>query len=256
MGEIDMLGQYVEQARSLLYRLDESLANVKSINQEEAHFLWEITQYPLLGEVREQMTPFLNFFEMSSSFLSKQQQWLDSRLGSFDPDAIVRETETFAANLSQMEEHLPDIADVRHLLSQVQAKLREFNKVLPLIRTLGNPALRERHWEQIWDTVGVRLSSEAATSLQQLLALQLNEHLKKIEVVSHSATQEMALENALIRMKTQWTPVALPVESYRVGEGKVLGTVDSIQLLVEDHMMETSIMRRSPYVKPFEKDAK
>lgn len=32
--------------------------------------------------------------------------------------------------------------------------------------------------------------------------------------------------------------------------------MDNIQLLVEDHMMETQIMRRSPYVKPFEKDAK
>lgn len=36
----------------------------------------------------------------------------------------------------------------------------------------------------------------------------------------------------------------------------MLGKVDSIQLLVEDHMMETQIMRRSPYVKPFEKDAR
>ena len=108
------------------------------------------------------------------------------------------------------------------------------------------------------------------------MALQLNEHLKKIEVISHSATQEMALENSLLRMKNQWTLVFLPVENYRyelnklnksikliiqfkissVGEGKVLGKVDSIQLLVEDHMMETQIMRRSPYVKPFEKDAK
>lgn len=75
--------------------------------------------------------------------------------------------------------------------------------------------IRERHWEQIWETVGVRLSSEAATSLQQLLALQLNEHLKKIEVISHSATQEMALENSLLRMKNQWTSVSLPIENYR-----------------------------------------
>lgn len=74
---------------------------------------------------------------------------------------------------------------------------------------------RERHWEQIWETVGVRLSSEAATSLQQLLALQLNEHLKKIEVISYSATQEMSLENALLRMKNLWTSVTLPIESYR-----------------------------------------
>lgn len=116
----------------------------------------------------------------------------------------------------QVLEDMPDVSDVRHLVSQMQAKLREFNKVLPLIRTLGNPALRERHWEQIWETVGVRLSSEAATSLQQLLALQLNEHLGKIEVISHSATQEMTLENALMRMKNQWTTILMPVDSYRL----------------------------------------
>ena len=256
MGDIDLLGQYVEQARSLLFRLDEALGNVGCINEEEAYFGWPITEYPQLGKVRQQLIPFLNFFDMSSSFLHQQQQWLDSRLGSFDPDAIVRETENFAGSLASVEEQLPDIADIRHLLGQVEVKLRDFNKVLPLIRTLGNPALRERHWEQIWETVGVRLSSEAATSLQQLLALQLNEHLRKIEVISHSATQEMALENALLRMKNQWTSVSLPIESYRVGEGKVLGKVDSIQGLVEDHMMETQIMRRSPFVKPFEKDAR
>lgn len=79
---------------------------------------------------------------MSSSFLNQQQQWLDSRLGSFDPDAIVRETENFAGSLANIEEQLPDISDIRHLLSQVEIKLRDFNKVLPLIRTLGNPALR------------------------------------------------------------------------------------------------------------------
>lgn len=92
--------------------------------------------------MKEKLTPFLNFFEISTSFLTKQQQWLDSRLGSFDPDAIVRETETFATNLAIVEEQLPDISDVRHVLGQVETKLRDFNKVLPLIRTLGNPALR------------------------------------------------------------------------------------------------------------------
>ncbi len=115
---------------------------------------------------------------------------------------------------------------------------------------------RERHWEQIWDTVGVRLSSEAASSLQQLLALQLTKYLKKIEVISYAATQEMALENSLIRMKNQWSSYSLPVETYRGGEGRVLGNVDVLQRLVEDHIIETQVMRRSPYVKPFEKDAR
>ena len=51
MGDIDLLSQYVEQARSLLYRLDEAVANVRCINEEEAYFSWEKTEYPLLAKV-------------------------------------------------------------------------------------------------------------------------------------------------------------------------------------------------------------
>lgn len=51
MGDIEMLSQYVEQARSLLFRLDEALENVRCINEEEVYFGWDTTQYPRLGKV-------------------------------------------------------------------------------------------------------------------------------------------------------------------------------------------------------------
>lgn len=51
MGELDALGQYVIQARSLLYRLEEAITNVKGINEEEVYFEWEVTKYPTLAEV-------------------------------------------------------------------------------------------------------------------------------------------------------------------------------------------------------------
>ncbi len=92
--------------------------------------------------MRGRLIPFLDLFEYSYSFLNQQQQWLSSRLGSFDPGIIVNETECFQANLGQVQDVLPDVSDVRHLVAQVELKLREFHKVLPLIRTLGNPALR------------------------------------------------------------------------------------------------------------------
>ncbi len=51
MGEIESLGQYVIQARSLLFRLEEAISNVKGINEEEVHFEWEVTEYPTLAQV-------------------------------------------------------------------------------------------------------------------------------------------------------------------------------------------------------------
>ena len=63
---------------------------------------------------------------------------MNSRPGSFDPETIVKETEEFEKDLGRVQDRLPDIADVRYLVTQVEGKLRK----LPLIRTLGNPALR------------------------------------------------------------------------------------------------------------------
>lgn len=51
MGDIESLGQYVLQARSLLFRLEEAITNVKGINEEEVYFEWEVTKYPTLAEV-------------------------------------------------------------------------------------------------------------------------------------------------------------------------------------------------------------
>jgi hypothetical protein len=51
MGELESLGQYVVQARSLLFRLEEAITNVKGINEEEVYFEWEVTEYPTLAKV-------------------------------------------------------------------------------------------------------------------------------------------------------------------------------------------------------------
>lgn len=51
MGDIETLGQYVVQARSLLFRLEEAICNVQGINEEETYFEWEVTEYPTLAQV-------------------------------------------------------------------------------------------------------------------------------------------------------------------------------------------------------------
>ena len=52
-SDIESLGQYVEQARSLLHRLNEAQDQVTRINEEELHFGWIVTEYPVLHQVRE-----------------------------------------------------------------------------------------------------------------------------------------------------------------------------------------------------------
>lgn len=40
---------------------------------------------------------------------------------------------------------------------QVRQRIETFRENLPLVQTLGNPGLKERHWEKISEVVGYPL---------------------------------------------------------------------------------------------------
>ncbi len=52
---------------------------------------------------------------------------------------------------------------------------------MPVIRTLGNPGFRERHWENVSNTVGFPVSG--GSNLSQILDMGLDEYVAKFDKV-------------------------------------------------------------------------
>lgn len=68
--------------------------------------------------------------------------------------------------------------------------------------------------------------------------------------------QEYSLEKAYSKMKDEWIGVDFSLNSYKDYTIKVLGSVDDIQTLLDDHIIKTQTMTNSPFVKPFETEIK
>lgn len=123
---------------------------------------------------------------------------------------------------------------------------------MPTIMTLGNPGMKDRHWEQISEIVGFPIKISPELTLERIIDMGLEEYLPRFETISESATKENNLERALNKMVAEWQGIAFTVLSYRDTGTYILSSVDDIQAQLDDHIIKTQTMKNSPYIKPFE----
>ncbi len=80
---------------------------------------------------------------------------------------------------------------------------------MPLVQTLFNPGMRDRHWEQISDIVGFPLKPDEDMNLSKLVDMNIESFIPKFEGISEAASKEYSLEKAMEKMKQEWDPVCI-----------------------------------------------
>lgn len=125
---------------------------------------------------------------------------------------------------------------------------------MPIIQTLGNPRMKERHWEKVSELVGFPIKPGPALTLSRVIDFGLEEFHSRFEAISEAATKENNLEKALNKMQREWGEMQFGIIAYRESGTHILRAVDDIQLLLDDHIVKTQTMKSSPNIKPFEQD--
>lgn len=125
---------------------------------------------------------------------------------------------------------------------------------MPLINTLGNPGMKDRHWEQVSEIIGFPIKRSPDLTLEKVIDYGLAEYVSKFEGISESATKENNLEKGMAKMISEWGDMNFIVNAYRDTGTFILASIDDIQVLLDDHIIKTQTMKGSPYIKPFEKE--
>lgn len=123
-----------------------------------------------------------------------------------------------------------------------------------MLQTLGNPGMKDRHWEKVSEIIGFPIKVSLELTLSRVIEYSLDEYLSKFVPISDSATKENNLERAMNTMINEWSDMAFTVHPYRDTGTYILSAVDDIQVLLDDHIIKTQTMKGSPYIKPFETD--
>ena len=151
-----------------------------------------------------------------------------------------------------------DKKDLLALATSMKSAVNDFKPHVPLIMTLCNKGLRDRHWDMMADVVGASIKPGDKTCLRDVIERDLKPHLPKLEEISESASKEYSLEKNLNKQAEEWTEIIFVMSPYRDSGTSILSgaCVDEIQTILDDQIVKTQTMLASPYIKPFLQRAK
>ncbi|XP_019392438.1 PREDICTED: dynein heavy chain 12, axonemal [Crocodylus porosus] len=283
-AELDRMQQYVTDMRALQKRIQEADEAVAFINKEERLFKWELTEYPVLENLKVNTEPYQKLFGLILKWQRTEKRWMDGafldlngEIMESEIDEVFRElykmSRVFQQKQKKAEQEKRKTTQRRTLVeekieeekkanptitmcSAVLEQIKDFKEYIPTVTILCNPGIRTRHWQQMSGIIGYDLTPDSGTTLRKVLKQNLGPYLEQFETISIGASKEFSLEKAMHTMMEIWDSVSFNTSVYRETGVRILSSVDEIQTILDDQIVKTQTMRGSPFIKPFEKEIK
>ncbi|MGH0140104.1 UNVERIFIED_CONTAM: hypothetical protein FKN15_000554, partial [Acipenser sinensis] len=246
----------VDKLSELTSSLDTALAELEDINKEEALLEREQSQFPLLQTTMANKQPYDQLWTTAYNFHTKSEFWLNGPFLKLNAEDINEEIENMWRTVYKLTKTLSDLPGPRRVADSIKLKIDKFKQYLPILSTICNPGIKQRHWEKISEIVGFDLKPEADTSLLNMVEYGLAKFIDKLDEIGASASKEYSLEKAMEKMKSEWADACFGFTKYRDTGTQILSAVDDIQVLLDDHVIKAQTMRGSPYIKPIETECK
>jgi dynein heavy chain, axonemal len=247
----------VERINAVMDSIQDAKNKREDFNMREKVFGFPPTEYAMLDSYTEQLQPVYKLWNMVSDFHNSMNDWLNGDFKDLDGkviDEMVTDWWKTSYKLSKsLEEDLPGAAACAALL---RAETTEFRNNMPVIQSLASKALKRRHWEALSELLGKIIDPEDELTLQSLLDLDAAANIEGIQEITIAAEKEYNLERTMHAMMKEWETIEFEVKAYKESGTFIVGGVDEIITLLDDHIVKTQTMRGSPYIRPIEKECK
>ncbi|XP_031627371.1 dynein heavy chain 12, axonemal [Contarinia nasturtii] len=254
---------------------------IKWINKEEKLFKLPVSQYPIVESLKNFLTPFAALIKLCIEWLRYYYIWMDGPFEYLDRMTIENLVQSYTREFEatqkyyrnrikadmlgnpvlkfrgQTEDPDPEKHPVPlRLCSKMIEWINGFQIGVSIVQIMCNPALRDRHWVEMSEIAGFDLTPDAGTSLRKITKFGIDHLLPSFEIISIGANKELKLQMDLADMFKEWETIEFPITVYNDTNITILGNIEDIQVLLDDHIIQTLAMRGSAFVKPCERSVR
>ncbi|GAA6232467.1 dynein heavy chain 3, axonemal [Lates japonicus] len=253
---MDEMKNNVGNLSQITANLEAAVTELEVINNEQTLLEKEQSQFPMLQVLIADKQPYEQLWSTALNFQSMSEVWMNGPFRNLDAEKISDELDIMWRTMHKLTKSFSSLPGPCRVAKSFKSKIDQFKQHLPILTTICNPGIKDRHWEKISSIVGFEVKPDVNSSLLNMLDLGLSKYSDKMEEIGASASKEYSLEKSMEKMKSEWADLRFSFTQYRDTDTNIVSAVDDIQVLLDDHVIKTQTMRGSPFIRPIETECK
>ncbi|XP_011184312.3 dynein axonemal heavy chain 10 [Zeugodacus cucurbitae] len=221
------------------------------LSNAEKLFDMPMADYNDFSRIKTDYDGMILVYKLYKAYKTGREVWSKTLWADLDPQILTDGIESYMKEFRKLPKQ------VRMLPSgmMLELSMKQFKNTVPLMVSLKNEALRERHWNQLMEKTGQYFDmAPARFTLENMFAMKLHEYQEIAEQILNNAIKELAIERGVKAVEDTWATMAFKVHRHYKGtedRGYTLGSVEEIIVTLEDNAMNLQSMGASQFIGPF-----
>ncbi|RZC40467.1 DHC N2 domain containing protein [Asbolus verrucosus] len=212
---MEEMEECVAAVEDLVQKLQEDKQEADQINEEEQLLDFDPSLFLNLQKMLTVIDPYDKLWHTVLDWHVQYDVWYYGPFAELDAEEVSDYVENTWKVLYKLSKSLHDNPAARRIAEMVRAKVEKFRQFVPVLQTVCNKGLQQRHWNQISEIVGTEIVPTPESTLNDMIEAGLPKFTAQLEDISAAATKEYELEKNLKKMKEEWTDIKFELVPYR-----------------------------------------
>uniref|UniRef100_A0A8B9IAP8 Dynein axonemal heavy chain 9 n=1 Tax=Anser brachyrhynchus TaxID=132585 RepID=A0A8B9IAP8_9AVES len=215
-----------------------------SIYESAGLFEVMVPDYKQLKQCRKEIRLLKELWDVISVVNTSLDDWQTTKWVDINVENMDLECRKFAREIRNLDKEMRAWDAFTGLDSRVKNMLT----ALKAVAELQNPAIRERHWNQLMQVTGVKFVMDSDTMLADLLKLNLHNFEDEVRGIVDKAVREMSMEKVLKELKMTWSTMEFQYEPHSRTNIPLLKSDEELIETLEDNQVQLQNLMTSKYI--------
>ncbi|XP_038934021.1 dynein axonemal heavy chain 11 isoform X4 [Rattus norvegicus] len=206
------LGFKAENPYSVLDKANQELEALEEevVQMQNCARLFEVVlpEYKQMKQCRREVRLLKELWDIIVYVRRSIDNWTETRWRQVNMEQMDLELRRFAKEIWSLDKAVR----VWDAYSGLEGTVKDMTTSLRAVAELQNPALRDRHWQQLTNAIGVRFSINDSTTLADLLAVQLHQVEEDVRDIVDKAVKELGTEKVITDVSHTWEALEFSYE--------------------------------------------